>query len=306
VFTATLASYAQHAGKLSFDDHPGKFLPALKGRPIDKASLLHLATYTAGGLPLQFPFELDDAQLDDYFARWQPDSAPGVQRRYSNPSIGLLGQVSALALGTTFEQALEQLLFPQLGLKHSFVRVPDRELANYANGYVGEREPARLEPGYMDAQAFGVKATASDLLHFVESNLDPARLDATMRRVVEATQLGYFQVGDMVQGLGWEQYAYPVTMARLAHGNSPALSRVALPVTRFAMPRVASAHTLFNKSGSTIGFASYALFVPQKKIGIVFLANRLYPHRARVQAAHALLEQLGKHATATRNAPVLP
>ena len=54
-FTATLAAYAQVLGKLSLDDHPSKYLPQLKGNAIDKASLLNLGTYTAGGLPLQCP-----------------------------------------------------------------------------------------------------------------------------------------------------------------------------------------------------------------------------------------------------------
>jgi beta-lactamase class C len=49
---------------------------------------------------------------------------------------------------------------------------------------------------------------------------------------------------------------------------------------------------LFNKTGSTNGFAAYAAFVPAKKIGIVMLANRNIPIPARITAAHAVLEQL--------------
>jgi beta-lactamase class C len=52
-FTATLAAYAQALGKLSLDDHPGKYMPQLRGSAIDKASLINLGTFTAGGLPLQ-------------------------------------------------------------------------------------------------------------------------------------------------------------------------------------------------------------------------------------------------------------
>jgi len=55
VFTATLASYAQALGKLSLDDHPGKYLAQLRNSAIDQANLLNLGTYTAGGLPLQVP-----------------------------------------------------------------------------------------------------------------------------------------------------------------------------------------------------------------------------------------------------------
>jgi beta-lactamase class C len=73
-FTATLGCYAQGQGKLSFDDHPGKYMPSLKGSAIDRASLLELGAYTAGGLPLQFPDEVgNDAQMLAYFRNWRPD-----------------------------------------------------------------------------------------------------------------------------------------------------------------------------------------------------------------------------------------
>src|SRR5690606_31673128 len=72
-FTATLALYAQALGKLSLDDHPGMYMPQLKGSAIDKASLLELGTYTAGGLPLQFPQEVSGTDgMMTYFQQWVP------------------------------------------------------------------------------------------------------------------------------------------------------------------------------------------------------------------------------------------
>ncbi len=63
---ATLASYAQALGKISLEDHPGKYIPQLQGSAIDQASLLNLGTYTAGGLPLQVPN--DDANNAEMIA----------------------------------------------------------------------------------------------------------------------------------------------------------------------------------------------------------------------------------------------
>ncbi|MGV8783568.1 serine hydrolase, partial [Pseudomonas aeruginosa] len=64
---------------------------ALQGSRFDGISLLDLATYTAGGLPLQFPdsVQKDQAQIRDYYRQWQPTYAPGSQRRLGHVEVGL-------------------------------------------------------------------------------------------------------------------------------------------------------------------------------------------------------------------------
>jgi beta-lactamase class C len=291
-FTATLASYAQVLGKLSLDDHPGKFMPQLRGSAVDEASLLNLVTYTAGGLPLQFPNAVrKDAEIVPYFQHWKPDAAPGTQRRYSNPSIGLFGHMTGLAMGGSFAKALQDELLPKLGLSRTYIRVPDAEMGNYAWGYRAGK-PTRVGPGTFDAEAYGVKSSAADMIRFVDANIQPDELDEPTRRAIEGTHIGYFKIGDMVQGLGWEQYTYPVTLDRLLAGNSSAMAREAHAATQIKPSQSPSGPRLFNKTGSTNGFGSYVAFVPEKKIGIVILANKNFPIPARVTAAHAILQQL--------------
>lgn len=298
-FTATLAGYAQVQGKLSFDDHPGQYLPALKGSALDRATLLELGAYTAAGLPLQVPETVqDDAQMLAWLHGWQPAAAPGTQRRYSNPSIGLFGRIAAVALGRDYGDALERELFPALGLRHSHVRVPTAAMPDYAWGYDQAGKPLRSGPGVLDVETYGVKASSADLIRFVQANIDPGQLPATLRRAVEATHVGYYQVGPMVQGLGWEQYRGPLSLQHLVEGNAPAMAFEAHPAIRIA-PVPAPAGTLFNKTGSTRGFGAYAAFIPERKIGIVMLANKVYPNVARVTAAHAILTQI-----AAKSAPL--
>jgi beta-lactamase class C len=293
VFTATLATYAQVLGKLDLDAHPGAYMPQLKGRALDKATVLNLGTYSAGDLPLQFPEEIEtDAQMVRYFQQWKPDAAPGVQRRYSNPSLGLFGHVTALALKSDFADAIETQLLPQLGLHASYVRVPAAAMPTYAWGYNRTNKPVRVNPGMFAAEAYGIKSTAADMIRFLQANIDPAGLAAPMRRAVAGTHTGYFQVGGMVQGLGWEQYAYPVTLDGLLAGNSSTVISEPNAAKRLTPPRIPAGPTLFNKTGSTGGFGAYVAFVPEKKIGVVLLANKNYPIPARVKAAFAILEQI--------------
>lgn len=295
--TATLVTYAQALGKLSLDDHPGQYMPRLRGSALDQASLLHLGTYTAGGLPLQFPDTVSsDAEMVRYFQHWTPSAQPGAQRRYSNPSIGLLGHIAALAMDGDFAELVETELFPKLGLSRSYIRVPEAEMARYAWGTNKNGKAVRVTPAVLDAEAYGVKASAADLIRFVDSNLQPEALEAPIRQAIEGTHVGYFKVGEMVQGLGWEQYPYPVSLEQLFAGNSITMSMKPNAATPLTSPQVPTEPTLFNKTGSTAGFGAYVAFVPAKQIGIVILANKNIPIPARVTAAHAVLEQLTTHA----------
>jgi len=291
-FTATLAAYAQEQGLLSLDDHPGAYLPILQGTAIDGASLRQLGTYAAGGLPLQVPDAIAGMPaMLAWLQAWQPEAAPGAIRRYSNASIGLLGHVTALAMHTDFAGAAEHTLFPQLGLHDTYVKVPPGAAARYAWGYNKANQAIRVNPGVFDAEAYGVKSTAADMLRFVQANLAPGQLPAQLRRAVMTTQLAQFASGSMVQGLGWEQYPYPGSLARLLDGNAPAMAMDAQPV-RPVDAGEKSGPRLFNKTGSTGGFGAYVLFVPAKKLGVVMLANKNYPNAARVKAGWAILQAL--------------
>jgi len=291
-FTATLASYAVATGKLSLDDHPGKHLPALEGTAIDKASVLHLGTYTAGGLPLQFPDDVPDDGMLAYFKQWKADAAPGTQRRYSNPSLGLFGHVAALSLGSGYADAMESRILPGLGLKHTYVRVPAGAMGAYAWGYNAANKPGRMNPGPLAAETYGIRSSATDMIRYLQANIDPGRLQTPLRRAVEGTHVGYFKIGEMVQGLGWEQYPYPVSLKDLQAGNSQTMISEANPARALVPAQTPPPQTLFNKTGSTSNFGAYAAFVPAKKIGIVILANKNYPIPARVKAAHEILEKL--------------
>lgn len=296
-FTATLATYAEATGRLSLADPPGKYLPQLSGSAIDRASLLNLGTYTAGGLPLQLPGSVSVvADAVAYFRQWQPSVAPGTQRRYSNPSIGLFGHLTAIAIGGDFAGLMEKEILAGLGLGQTYIRVPKAQMETYAWGYNKDNKAVRVNPAVFDAEAYGVKTTSSDLIRFVEANIRPDTLAAPMRQAVEGTQVGYFRIGGMVQGLGWEQYPYPVTLEALLAGNSTTMIYEANPATPLDPPQRPSGPTLFNKTGSTGGFSAYAVFVPEERIGVVMLANRNIPIPARITAAHAVLEVLASGA----------
>jgi beta-lactamase class C len=292
-FTATLTTYARVTGKLSLSDTPGQYLPSLRGSNIDKVTLLNLGTHTPGGFPLQLPDDItNDTQLMAYFRNWRPTYTPGTYRTYANPSIGLLGMIAAKSLHQDFTALMQGMLFPALGLKQTWLQVPESEAENYAQGHTKTGTPIRMAPGELAAEAYGIRTTAGDLLHFLAANMSLAEVDKTLRRAITDTHTGYYRIGPMTQDLIWEQYDYPVALQDLLAGNAGKIASEPTPATELHPPTPPRDAVLINKTGSTNGFAAYVAFVPQKQLGIVLISNRNYPIDARVTAAYDILTRL--------------
>lgn len=296
-FTATLAALAQSEGVLSLADPVEKYLPALHGSAFGKTSLLELATHTTGGLPLQVPNAIhDDAQLLRYLKTWQTACQPGTCRQYTNIGIGVLGLIVAKIEGKPFAALMRAQVLGPLGMSNTWYAVPPARMPDYAEGYTSDGKPIRMAPGVLDAEAYGVRTTASDMLCFIRGNLGLPIGDARIRRALVATHTGYFKAGVLMQDLIWEQYPYPVSLQALQQGNSSQMIFDATPARRIEPPLAPQPQAWINKTGSTNGFAAYVAFVPSKKMGIVLLANKSLPISDRIKVAHAILTKLDSRA----------
>jgi beta-lactamase class C len=294
-FTASLASYAQLTGKLSLSDTVAADLPSLRGTSFDNVRLVNLGTHTAGGLPLQLP---DDVQSDHdaiaYYQRWKPSHSAGTYRLYSNPSIMLLGLITAERMNVDFAAMMQRDVFAPLGLRNTFLAVPVDQLSRYAQGYTSAGQPKRMSPGPLAAEAYGVRTTAPDLLRFIDANMNLIHLDDTLRRALVDTHTGYYRIGVMTQDLVWEQYRYPAALSDLLQGNSDQMILEENPAAKIDPPSPPESDVVINKTGSTGGFGAYVAFIPRRKTGIVLLANKSYPIAARVTTAYRILTRLNE------------
>ena len=292
-FTGVLGGDAIARGDIALSDPATKYWPELTGKQWKGISLLHLATYTAGGLPLQVPDEVtDQAALLQFYQHWQPQWAPGAKRLYANASIGLFGALAVKPSGMDFEEAMTTRVFQPLKLNHTWINVPATEEKHYAWGY-RDGKPVHVSPGLLDAEAYGVKTTIEDMTSWVQANINPAQVkDKTLQQGIVLAQSRYWQIGEMYQGLGWEMLNWPVAAKTIVDGsdNQSAPAPPTPPAMTPPTPRVQASWV--HKTGSTGGFGSYVAFIPEKNIGIVMLANKSYPNTARVEAAYRILDAL--------------
>ncbi|WP_296262515.1 ACT family cephalosporin-hydrolyzing class C beta-lactamase [uncultured Enterobacter sp.] len=292
-FTGVLGGDTIARGEISLDDPVTKYWPELTGKQWQGIRLLDLATYTAGGLPLQVPDEAtDSASLLHFYQTWQPQWKPGTTRLYANTSIGLFGALAVKPSGMSFEQAMTTRVFKPLGLDHTWINVPKAEEAHYAWGY-RDGKAVHVSPGMLDAEAYGVKTNVQDMASWVMANMAPNNVqDASLKQGITLAQSRYWRVGAMYQGLGWEMLNWPVDAKTVVEGSDNKVALAPLPAREVDPPAPPVKASWVHKTGSTGGFGSYVAFIPEKQLGIVMLANKSYPNPARVEAAYRILDAL--------------
>lgn len=299
-FTAGLAALAHVQGRLNLDQPVGDLLPALRNTPIGMATPMHLATHTAGGLPLQFPEAVtSNDQAIGYLAAFAPMAAPGSVRQYSNPGFGLLGHATAQAMTAEFGELGRRALLAPLGLTSTYLQVPGSEMHRHAWGHDRQQRQVRVRPGAFDAEAYGLKSTASDMLRWLHMLVDPERMPPPLRQAMGCTLIPRYQAGALQQGMGWEMIPFPGSLQALLEGNGTRTVLEPLPVEAIAPSSPPSSGQsnpptlLLNKTGSTSGFSAYVMLVPHRKAALVMLANRNFPSSDRVSAAHQVMSLLG-------------
>lgn len=292
IFNVTLAALAEKRGKLSLDEKVAHYLCANTCKIGNDLTLMDLATHHSGGLPLQVPDDVKDMNdLVDWLKGWQPPQ-PGA-RSYSNISIGLLGHITARAFGTTYAQAVENVLFPELGLQNTWFDVPQNSMNKYAYGYDRETDEAiRVTPGVLDAEAYGIKSSARDMLKLLDAELGNAVISPELEAAFHRTQEGQFETAAFTQDMIWEQYPWPVPLATLQSGNGYDFILHAQPAEKIIPALSPQKNVILNKTGSTNGFGGYVAMLPGESLGIVVLANRNFPNEARVKATYTLIEAL--------------
>jgi CubicO group peptidase (beta-lactamase class C family) len=294
-YAGVLGAMALELGKVKLTDPVAQHWPALStatSQQWQQINMQHLATYTAGGLPLFMPATVtNQASLLSYFQQWQPQYPAGTHRLYANSSIGLFAHLAVAATGSSYADAFTRQLKAPLQLQQTYLQVPASVEAQYAWGYQ-DHKAVRIGQGVLLDEAAGVKTSVRDLAKWLQANMQPAQLkNPLLQASIQRAQQRYAKSGAMFQGLGWEMLDYPVQLSALKAITDPTFVQGSA-ATLLSPPVAATANSWVHKTGATNGFAAYAAFIPARQVGIVLLANKRYPNAQRVELAYSVLEAL--------------
>lgn len=141
-FTATAMLRLVEQGKVDLDAPVRSYVPELTLKDEDVAervTVLQLFNHTAGwqGDMLDNTGDGDDA-LEKYVARMErleQESPLGATVSYNNAALSLAGRIIEKICGTTYEQAIRDLLLTPLGLDHTFFFPNEIMTRRFATGH---------------------------------------------------------------------------------------------------------------------------------------------------------------------------
>jgi CubicO group peptidase (beta-lactamase class C family) len=273
VFTGLALAVSTVRGEVTLDEPVAKLLPGVDLPGGDAIGLRHLATHTSGlpRLPagllratrgnLRDPYAMVDADwLYASLARtplrfWRQ---PGRRHRYSNLGMGLLGHALARRVtggpdtrGEDYERMLRDRVCTPLGLADTVIRPSEEQRERLAPGHSAAGKPASHWDLAALAGAGALRSTATDMLTFLDAQLEVAThaadgVPAELAEAMALSQQVHYSGRRQQVGLAWL-------------------------VSRRIGPEA------YWHDGGTGGGASVAGFVPAGRLALVILANRARP-----------------------------
>ena len=169
---------------------------------------------------------------------------------YSNVGVGLLGQALADRAGKTYPQLLAEQVTGPLNLHDTAVVLTPSMRARFIAGHDAQHHPAHAWDLDALAGAGGIRSTAADMLTYLEAQLHPERLPATVLASPRGKTL-------------------PAALANshTVHAEVAPGMHIALNWFRF------DATGSYWHNGATGGYSAYALFNPEKDFAVIVLSN---------------------------------
>ena len=182
VFTNILLADMVLKGEVALEDPVQKFLPAgvtMPSRNGKAITLLDLAT-ASSGLPsvgnnmtpkdARNPYaDYSVQQMYDFLSAHTLRRDPGERYEYSNIGMGLLGHVLGLRAGKSYEALLRERVLEPLGMRETFIVVPNDKVARFAVPHDADLEEVSPWDIPTMAGAGALRSTTRDMLKFADA-----------------------------------------------------------------------------------------------------------------------------------------
>jgi CubicO group peptidase (beta-lactamase class C family) len=244
-FTAALVLLMQQEGKLNINDPVSKYLPDTP-KAWDKITVANLLGHTSG-IPNFTSFKEFGAWAasahtweEEYaFFKDKPlDFEPGTKFSYSNSNFEVLGGILEKVSGKKYGELLRERIFSPLGMNDSGLDSDDLVLPKRAEGYKpGQKglQVARSESMSVPFSAGSIYSTTGDLLKWEHGLFDGKLLSADSLKAMTTPGKGDYGLGVMISNQD--------SVKVVEHG------------------------------GGIEGFNSNLMYVPDKRLCVVVLAN---------------------------------
>ena len=229
MFTAVAIAQLAQAGKLSFDDALGKYLPDYPNAEVAKVTLHQLLTHTGGTGDIFGPeFMARRAQLKelrDYVALYgtrAPEFAPGSRHQYSNYGFILLGRVIEEVSGMSYDRYVRERIFLPAGMNSTDNQPESAQVRDLAVPYSSDpggslRSAVETLP-WRGTSAGGGYSTVGDLQKFAAALLAHRLLDAQHTTLLLTGKVATPRPG-MRYAYGFEDAGLPNGLHRVGHGG---------------------------------------------------------------------------------------
>jgi len=259
-FTAMAAIICQEQGKLSLDDHPKRYLSWFRLRDPEADAIVTIRDMLSHRVGLRAYADLaaePGVLTREEYLRAATAAKPVARLRerfqYSNAMVVAAGEIVGKVQNTTWERAVEKLLFRPLGMTSTVASLDDlARLPNHATGYDDPEGHGHWKPVpppasvHALAPAGAIAASASDMTRWIRFMLGEGMLDG--RRITSAAGVReaitpHMDINPSLSyGLGWALYD-------------------------------SNGHRVVEHNGGSSGISAVVSMMPEREMGFVILMN---------------------------------
>lgn len=274
VMTSLLLAQEVDAAKVRVDAPVRDYLPELS-EDFDDATLKNLATHTSG-VELKLPDNVKTpAELKSFLADYSYENVANEKWIYSNIGMGVLGKAMESATNKNLNTLYIQRILQPLHMQPIGMIVPPALKANYAQGYDKEGQPIPPMPLSVLPAGGHMKASSADMQHFLSAAIGLPGTPESILYPMRLTQSVFVELPNTVmQGLGWTVHPLDKKYINGLLAATTTMDLGPMKVLEMYKKPIYSGDMLIDKTGMTDGFRTYIAVIPNKKTGIVILANK--------------------------------